>query len=482
MSRRIAALATALAALAAAPTTAVAGRPGVWTAMTAADGANTDQIGLVRDADGRLHVVWTRGTPEHAFNRDLMQTVVATDGSAGAAQTIASDWIGIGNPAIARDRDGGLLVVAGATQSLEPGAIQEFAAWRSSDGGATWQVQPGEAASGGGFSDDPGLAFGADGVTPFLAWGTTSGLFVHRGTDAATPSANLQQAAGFGCCGYDPSLARDGVGRQLVAAWYSNAAAHEGVFAQQIDEVTGGPVGAPALMPGSTTRHAGRTESSASLAHTPLVAREGRAGVFLAYAGGYPRTTDVVVWRVGARASRVIATRAGGLGEVGISATPSGRLWVLWAAGDRIYASRSNASLTRWGGVTSVEIRAASDGVAKLTGSAQDGVLDVLAALEPRGEGGVQTWHTQLRAGLTLAAAPSRLARGGARARRVTLKVTDAGAAVAGVTVRLAGASARTNVRGAATLTVGPFARRRALVARATKAGWAEASLRVRVR
>jgi len=482
MVARALGLLAALLTLVLLPALAGATKPGVWTAVTSADGANIDQVGLVRTPDGTLHVAWTRRTPGNSAQSDLMQTPIAAGGAVGTAQTLASGWDGVGSPAIARAADGSLLIVAGATSSLDPGAISDFGAWRSTDGGASWAQVAGNAALGGGFSDTPGLAFGSDGATPFFAWGTTYGLWVHRGLSATPATGNFQAGNGFDCCGYDPGMALDGEGGQLVVGWYSNATNHQGVFAQAVDQATGNPVGAAKLMPGSVTTYGGVPSSSASLARTPVVGRPGRAGVFLAYAGGYPTTTKVVVWRFGASRSSVVARRAAGLDDVALAADPTGRLWAVWSGGTRVYARRSNSKLSSWGAVVSVPARKGTGSIFKLAGSAQSGVLDVLGAFAPNAGNGVQTWATQLQPGLTLTTAPAKLAVGGRGAQAISLKVTDAGVPVGGAKVTLAGRSARTGRGGTAVLALGPFAHRTRLTARATHAGYVSATATVRVR
>jgi hypothetical protein len=472
-----------LLAVAAAPGVAAAGRPGQWTAVTSPNGANIDQVGLVRTPDGTLHVAWTRKTPGHDVNDDLVHTAIAADGSVGGPQTIVADWVGIGSPTIARASDGSLLIVAGATSTLDPGAIDALGAWRSGDGGATWAQHPGNAAAGGGFADVPALAFGSDGLTPFFGWGTTFGLFVHRGLADTEATGNFQTANGFGCCGYDPGIALDGASGQLVVAWYSNAdGGREGIWAQGVDQATGNPVGSAQRMPGSVTTYAGAPESSQSLARTPVVSRPGRAGVYVADAGGYPTTRRVLVWRYGARSPWVLGTRVDGVDDVALAATADGRLWAAWSGGNRIYARRSNPQASTWGAVVSVPARRGTDTIFKLAANAQAGPLDLLAAFAPSSTGDVQTWHTQLRPGLTLSAAPARLPVGTRSARDVVLKVTDAGQPVAGARVTLAGERATTGARGTATLAVGPFGRSRTLTASATKDGWTTARATVRVR
>jgi hypothetical protein len=475
-------LLVALLASALLPALAGATRPGVWNPVTSANGVNIDQVGLVRTPDGKLHVAWQRKTPGHEVDEDLMQTAIDPSGAIAGPQVVAADWLGIGSPAIARAADGSLLIVAGATQVLTPGAIDNFGAWRSTDGGATWAQVPGEAGLGGGFADPVSLAFGSDGATPFFAWGTTFGLHVHRGLSETEATGDFQTANGFGCCGYDPGIALDGASGQLVVAWYSNADDHEGVFGQAVDQATGNPAGALERMPGSVTSYAGSDNSSSTLARTAVVSRPGKPGVFVGYTGDYPTTTQALVWRFGSRQSSIVGRRSGGIGHVALASDAAGRVWAVWSGGTRVYARRSNKDATSWGPVVSVAARRGTDTIFKLAANAQSDVVDVLAAFSPSSTGDVQTWHTQLRPGLKLTAAPRRLALGGRGTQAVTLKVTDAGVPVAGAKVKLAGESATTGRAGTVTLAVGPFNRRKRLLARAIKDDYVAGTAIVRVR
>ncbi len=471
-ARRTAAALLAGLVLVLLPAAALATKPGHWTPVTSADGVNIDQVALLRTPDHVLHVVWHRKTPGNPTSADLMQTLVTPAGKVGAAQTIASDWIGIGDAALVRGGDGRLSIFAGATHTLDPGTVDGTATWSSTDGGASWSA-PTVASIHGGFSDDVGAAIGGDGATPFFGWGETEGLLVHRGTVAATGEANFQTAAGFGCCGYSPGFALDATNGQLVVAWYSNATGHTGVYAQLVDQATGGPVGSPALMPGTA-------QAGYSIAHTPVVARAGKPGVFVAYGGGSPSAKKVLVWRYGAKHAQTVARRSAGVGDVGVAAGPKGRLWAFWSSHGRIYARRSNAKLSRWGATVSVRPAKHTGVIYKLAGDAQAKRLDLFGAFAPDLLGSVQTWHTQLLPGLALTAQPHRLKVGGVQ--KLKLRVTDAGAGVAKAKVKLGHAKRTTNGKGVAVFKVGPFSRRAKLVATATKAGYVKARAVVRVR
>ncbi|MDQ3953691.1 MAG: hypothetical protein M3279_12145 [Actinomycetota bacterium] len=87
-------------------------------------------------------------------------------------------------------------------------------------------------------------------------------------------------------------------------------------------------------------------------------------------------------------------------------------------------------------------------------------------------------WHTQVRPGLTLAARP----RTFTRRATVVFTVTDAGDPVEGARVKVDGKSATTDGEGRAEITLGPYGSGRRLTARATKAGYGAASVRLRVK
>ncbi|HEY6891278.1 MAG TPA: hypothetical protein VI300_25965, partial [Solirubrobacter sp.] len=217
--------AAALAAALCLPGVAHATSPGHWDPVTTPGASNTDEVGLLRTPDNRLHVAWRR-QPD-ATSYELDHTVVAPDGAVGAAQVIASGWAGIGSPALARTAAGQLELVTAAQHSIDAGdPIQNVAHFTSFDGGGSWVPTPSDVATGAGFADPMSALVGIDGATPFFAWATSAGLFVHRGTDPAVPAANLQ---GAGCCAYEPTLAADASAGRLGVAWYSNAGGQEGV-------------------------------------------------------------------------------------------------------------------------------------------------------------------------------------------------------------------------------------------------------------
>ncbi|HEX2059026.1 MAG TPA: hypothetical protein VHI71_11750 [Actinomycetota bacterium] len=487
-SFRLRALVAGLAVLGlvvAAPT-ASGGPPGRWTKI-GNPSANFAQPGLARTADGTLHLVWVRHTPGNAAADDVVHTSIAANGTVGATGVVQSAWASAWpQPDLVLTADGGLRAFWGGIRSVQSNEQHtNISSATAPSSGSPWTLQPGDVSEGaGGSSSSIGAAVAPDG-TPLFSWSPGGEGFVHRGTDPA--SANHEfDTPGQGCCNYDPDLATDDATGEMWVAWYSNQADAEGIWVQEVDPATGQPTGSPARMPGTVTTYNGEEKSVQEIQRTPIAAPEG-GGVFVAYTGGYPSTNRVLVWKIGTSNAAVVA-RSGDreLNTPGLAADPSGRLWVVWSQVDAggtpiIFARRSNVGGSRWGAVVRLRPpRALGDCKAlySVTPSAQSSVLDVVANFIDGCGAAVAFWHTQLRAGLSLTARP----RTFTRRATVVFTVTDAGDPVEGARVRVDGKSATTGPDGQAEIALGPYSSARRLTARATKAGYAAASARLRVR
>ncbi len=478
--RLLALLGLAVAALCAAPTALAAG-PGTWDRVTATDGVNIDEVATARDGGGTLHVLWLRKTPGTPSNDDLVHTPIAASGALGAPVVVQAGWAAISKPDAVVLPGGALLAVFGGIRTIDPGETQTNAsAVVSTDGGASWSLQPGDTiSSGSAYAGDMGAAVDAAGV-PYSAWGVTYGLFVHRGLSAATPNFDFQPPVG-GCCGYDPGLALDGANGQLWVAWYSNATNGTGVWANRVDTGSGAPAGPPVRMPGSATQYGGRLESSSMMERTPITGRPGRAGVYVAYPAGYPSYDRVLLWRIGDAGARTIAKVKSGLRFVNVAADPGGRLWVVWSrmvgSSPRVYARRSDPQAHTFGSTVSARAPKGADAVWKLDADAQGGALDVLGSFSTPGS--LATWHSQLRPGLTLSAKPTKVKLH--HKAKIHFTVRDAGDAVKGAKVKVAGHSATTDAKGRASITIGPYASRHRLHASARRTGFTTAKRTIRV-
>jgi hypothetical protein len=443
---------------------------------------------LARTADGTLHALWVRQTPGNAATDDVMHTDIAAGGTLGSTDVVQASWsIAWAVPDLIRTSDGGLRGFWGGIRSTASSETHtDISSAAAPAEGSPWTLHPGDVADGsGGSSSSVGAALAPDG-TPMFSWATSGGGFVHRGLDPASPDHPFD-TPGSGCCAYDPDLALDDATGEMWVAWFSNQEDAEGIWVQEIDPATGQATGSPTRMPGSFTNYAGSDESSQEIQRTPIAAREG-GGVYTAYSSGYPTTLRILAWEIGS-ADPVVVARHGSrpLSNPAIAADPDGRLWVAWSQNDSngvpvVFARRSNLEGTRFGGTVKARAPKAlgdCNSLYSITAAAQSRVLDIIGNFTDGCTGGdVAFWHTQMRPRLTLSARPNAFER----KARVVFTVTDAGEPVAGARVEAGGRSATTDEEGRASLTLGPYSSSRRVKAKASRSGYAPATVTLRVR
>lgn len=473
-----AALIALLCVVAAAP--ALAGAPRHWSRVTEEGGSDVEEVSLARTADGTLHVVWTRRSPSASGTEDLMQTPISPAGVAGTPVALAEGWSALENPAALATGTDGLDVFVGAIRSTEPSeTIGNLAFFSSPNGGASWSLFPADIAqTGSAYASAVTAALGADG-TPFVAWGGSYCLCLHRGTTATTPNFDFQE--GLGEFGYEPGIAVDQGSGEIMLAWYSNGTGHSGVYAAQVDASTGARVGTPTRMPGTTKLTDGPLGG-----RTQIAARAG-GGLYVAYPGGYPSHNEVLLWHVGSPSSTVLGSSGNGVRSVGVASAPGGRLWVYWTAKSKkgrltVYARRSNPKATTWGATVAVKPPSRASTSWNLTGNGQASRLDLLGSFSIGSSSAASTWHTQVLPGLTLKASRKSLKASSKHRTKVLFRVLDAGAPVKGALVKVGHAHARTNAKGAAKLRLGPFRHRTKLQVKARRKGYVPGSLRLAVR
>ena len=428
---------------------AVAGGPGVWTDVSGPVGGLLVEPRVARDASGVLHVVWI--TEENG--QDLIHRSIAADGTAGAQQTLAQDWGGLGNPAIVYDPASAtpLTVFAGGIRSSTSGDSHDGLNWWTSADGSTWTLQPSVVSGPGGiaYSSDVSAV-----VTPgsvFQTWYGTAGVFSHRGLD----NGGDQDVNDVGTYGYYSAYGYDPIADRLWIAAAYNATDKEGIWVREIDKATGGGAGASVLLPQSATDYEGHVDMSLEEIPLPITGLVGQAGIVVAYPNNYPSVNQVRVWRIagGGTTTQLLASGSGTRDVVAVAATPDGRAWVVWSdtsgSAPRVVARRSNVGATTWGAATSVAAPAGTESLWQLAASAQsDGRLDLLAQGSRSGVNRI--YHTQLYAGLDVTVAPK--AAKVKKAFTATVTVRDAGAPVSGASVSAAGKTAVTDGSGVAKL------------------------------
>jgi hypothetical protein len=379
---------------------AAAGTAGTWTPVAPVFNQNFGVAGLTRTADGVLHVVAQANDPT-PNQYDIVHTPVAPNGAVGPQSTVAAGWVGTESPDIAPAPGGGLAVMWGGLHSTTTGDPQNDSGLATSDdSGSAWSLSPvAPVTGGGGYASQWSIV--NSGGTLFQSWFATGGTYVHRGTDQSTPDNDFQaQIGGYGSL---PGFAVDGADGSLWLGWEAGFAGQKnGVYAQQVDQGTGAPVGSPAKMPESSVDYQGSTESTTLLGRTPITGRAGRPGVWMAYTSGYPSSERVLVWKVGDGASTTLEFAKGvDHRTVAITSDPEGRVIVVWSrdgAGDKsqLFARVSNTDVTAWGPAFAIPgLPKASSGWA-LQASAQSGALiDVVRNWSENNDTTMRFFHTQ---------------------------------------------------------------------------------------
>lgn len=438
-----------------------------WVKVTA-NGPSIDQVGLLRTADGKLHAAWHH--PTSPLTEDLLDTTLSPAGKVLGTASIQSGWASIANPALVQGPEGIRAFWGGIRTTATDEPNQELNTALSVDGGATWGLQAGSVVPIGAQAyGSPVAAVTLPDGTPLEAWAGTLGTWVHSGLVPDAPNHDFQ--APLGNYGYDTGLAADAAGR-AVLAWYSNAAGHLGVYAQDV-AADGSPLGSAVNFPGTANMQVGQ------LGRTPIVARPG-GGFYVAYATGYPTQKRIRIWKVGAAGASTVARTARG-SYATLAADGNGRLWVAWVDDDggdpHVLARRSNPSGRVFGETVDAGRAGKAFQVYHLDANATDGALDLFARFSVGTTSDAATYHTRVLPGLTLRS--PRLRIPGDKTTSVTFTVLDAGQPVKGARVRAAGESDTTNASGKVTLDLSPATR--LVTARASSTGYVGADQEIKV-
>lgn len=457
---------------------AEAGPPGRWTSVTgpARDLGITMRPSSVRTADGLLHVVFV--TKEAASSYSLRHVTVDATGRTTNASTIVSDWDTLTrDPQVLLTPTGLRVVFSGLRSGDTSDPYANGAAYyaTSDTTGTTWTLQSTYLSDSRSAYADYGLgAVSMSDGSSYVAWALNSTIrYAHTvvadpGTPEEDPSFTM--TAGTSVC--DVELARVPGTDDVWMSWFAlstSTPGERGVFVRQV---------APTLRPvqrapQSVTRYQGTDYATQFSSPPALVARPG-GSVHVAYPVGYPSRSRIAVWRVGAPSPTFLPAAVDGR-LVDLSVGAGNRLWAAWSSGHTVRAARSNPAGTVWGAARTLgSVRV--DGAPSTWSveiEAAGGAADVLVNTS------AQVVHQRVLAGLTLTAGPR--SWDGDRARSVRFRVTDAGAAVRGAVVRAGGKRCTTTGSGVCRIRFAT-SRPRVVVARASKGGYAGASVRLRVR
>jgi hypothetical protein len=466
MRRLIPALAAC--ALVVLPATAAAGPPGTWTRMTGTEGGahTTDQLGLVRTADGALQMAYT--VDPQSGNDDILHKAISKDAQSVSGPETVLVYPALNNAvAMVPGPGGGLRIFFGGLDnvSIFDGFMRTMTAGAD---GKTWSdpvAASNNTAQGHPVYAGAGLsaAVGKDG-NPISAWGESQpqGNGYHLGLDPSAPDASL----GGACCVLEPNVAVDSSTGQVVIAWGAGVA----TSSTEAQILGGAHVTAP---------------NSAAFQlqdRTAVTGRLGAPGVYLAYTQGTNQFsgTPALLHVDPAAKAKPIPKQKGGQ-HIAIAAAPQGRLWLLWARSGNVYALRTNAAATKFGAIVKVKPPAGYSTIYRLTGEASLGPLDLLGLFQ-NGGADIGYFHQRILPGLTLTASPTNVKKG----HKVTFKVTDAGDPIKGAKVSIKFGSVKktgtTSATGKVKLTVPAGASKGTRTATAAKSGYAKGTAKVKVK
>ena len=377
-------LATLTAASAGA--SAATGRPASgsphWTKISSDIGFGFASAGLLRTADGRLHVVWPSAS---LGSYSLHYSTVGPQAKLLATGSIVSGWAAIDQfprlvPTAHAVGQAGLRVIFdGANgQSGSPYNVGTFYSATAGEPGASWTLLPGSLSH----STSPPLtddaATAEPNGQPVTAWSSGGSLSYHLGVDPSVPAKapDLQIPIGPNGSLIDPALATDGSGTVWGAWFNSSGTATMGYWADKIFTGAKGMVKAPGS--GGTNLN-----NSQPLQPVALATRAG-GGEYLAYC--VPTKTiacsHIALWRIGAaKAIMVPGSNGGQDSKVAIAAAPGGKLWVLWFdfKSDHIQLVETNATATGFGPVQTLAPPPNLSTFEGLEADASTGPLDIVA-------------------------------------------------------------------------------------------------------
>ena len=370
------------------------GGPGHWSQVTSNGSGAQQDIGLARGSDGVLHVIWTSNLP--ARSHAITDTPISPNGSVGHAVTVAAGIeapFGPGATVTAHGLDAFWNNGAGPGGTFEYTHPLKGGHWSF---GADVAPLPGDTL----YNSSAAVATGSDGK-PWFAY---SGFVTVTGRNALTVlhfgHSQREILSTGACCALDPAFGVDGRSGATWIAYQSLVPNREGIFAQRLAS-TGAPVDPNIFVPGSALR-------TSILPINERVAITGRGhgqrGVYVAYAAfSGPFIVDVDLIRLGTKKpTRLFAMpppHTGQIVGVGLSANPSGALWVSWIEGQGVrpalFVRQSSNSVSKFGRTEKIKLPSGTSRVLEVYTSAQKSRLDILVLLTRNKE--TAYWATQVR-------------------------------------------------------------------------------------
>lgn len=444
-----------------------------WTKVSTGTVDSLAEITTLRTGDGVLHAVYAQDT---GTTGNYEHTTLSTTGAVTGHSDVLGSWAAlVSKPKLLPTVTGGLRLVFSGLQDTDTNNFYShgYAYDTISDAsGAAWTLQPhaltkfGAAYSGYGI----GATLLSNG-TPVTAGTLNADIFYRVGDIPTTDQLAVATYPEDGsytspsCCLYETQLVNSG--DNIWMAWYANGSseATNGTFVQQVYPTPGPVIKAPGSSIGADSLNPGQTVA--------MVARPG-GSVVLAYPVGYPTATSIALWQVGSSAV-VKVPNSKDADQVALSAGASGRMWLAWRSANSVSALRTSASGF---GLGAVQDLGSPAGSSELRSIAVDASLNQGTVLI-NDAASTSIYSIMVNPGLSLKAKPGSIKAG--QPKKVTFKVTDAGAAVAGVKVKGGGESCTTNASGVcrSTYEVSKVGKLKVV---ATKSGYGSAKAQVKVK
>jgi len=367
-----------------------------WTRISANTGEASASAGMLRTADGRLHVVWQSN--DHANGFSLHYSTLGTRAKLVNTGRFLSSWAALTTyPRLVPGPGGGIRLVFTGANGINgsPFNLSTMYSATSGPGGATWTLTPGSMSQSKLVPLTDDAAVNESNGTPVAGWSAGAAFAFHVGVDPTTPATAPDRSVGTGAGGnvVGPTMARDKAGK-IWAGWFDGSfKADQGYYVDQILPSAKARVKAP----GS----GGNTANNQPLEAVAFTARVG-GGLYLAYC--VPTKTvpcaHIALWRNGSAKARVVPGSATGhASHVAIAAGPSGHLSIAWydSGLNKIRVVRTNAAATGFGSARTISAppsTIAFDGL-QLQGS--KGPLDVIALTLQNKTGVTAFWATELQ-------------------------------------------------------------------------------------
>jgi hypothetical protein len=167
----------------------------------------------------------------------------------------------------------------------------------------------------------------------------------------------------------------------------------------------------------------------------------------VAYCIGYPTCSSVGVWQVGTTTVHKVPGSKGA-DSITMDTGPSGRLWVAWAEGETVQATRSAPTGFSFGALRISPTPDSYYPIYQLRVEASRGEASLVA----NDSAGID--HRQLQPGLDVKVSSKKW--DGDKSKVVTFEVTDAAKPVSGVKVKGGGKKCTTNANGVCSIVFAP--------------------------